>query len=133
MLSLTGSYNYYFCSDDITFRYRHKGLREYIKSHLHRDPHSGDIYIFMSKDCTRLRLYYFHHGGAILTEKILQGSRFLKPIFEDESKTTYHISWSDFVYLVEGTILKTKKVLLEEAGSAELRETEITYSYEETA
>lgn len=26
MLSLTGSYNYYFCSDDVTFRYRHKGL-----------------------------------------------------------------------------------------------------------
>ena len=76
----------------------------------------------MSKDCTRLRLYYFHHGDAILTEKILQGSRFLKPIFEDESKTTCHISWLDFVYLVEGTILKTKKVLLEEADSTEARE-----------
>lgn len=77
MLSLTGSFNYYFYSDEITFRYHHKGFREYIKSYLHRDSHNGDIYNFMSKDCTRLRLYLFHHGGAILTEKILQGSRFL--------------------------------------------------------
>ena len=35
-------------------QYRHKGLRHYIKSQLHRDPTNGDIYIFLSKDCKRI-------------------------------------------------------------------------------
>ena len=64
MLSLGSSFNYYFCAEPVTLRYRHKGLRHYIKSQLHRDPTNGDIYIFLSKECKRVRLYYYHHQGG---------------------------------------------------------------------
>ena len=50
MLSLSSGFNYYLCSEPVTLRYRHAGLRNYIKSQLHRDPTNGDIYIFLSKD-----------------------------------------------------------------------------------
>src|SRR5574344_1780508 len=66
MISLTGSFNYYFCTEPVTLRYRHRGLREYIKSKLHRDPTNGDVFIFLSRDYSRLRIYYFHHNGEIL-------------------------------------------------------------------
>lgn len=69
MLSLSSGFNYYLCSEPVTLRYRHAGLRNYIKSQLHRDPTNGDIYIFLSKDSHRVRIYYFHHQGEILTEK----------------------------------------------------------------
>ena len=42
MLSLGSGFNYYFCAKPVTLRYRHKGLRHYIKSQLHRDPTNGD-------------------------------------------------------------------------------------------
>jgi len=74
MLSLSSGFNYYLCSEPVTLRYRHAGLRNYIKSQLHRDPTNGDIYIFLSKDSHRVRIYYFHHSGEILTEKILGSS-----------------------------------------------------------
>lgn len=60
MLSLGSGFNYYFCAEPVTLRYRHKGLRHYIKSQLHRDPTNGDIYIFLSKDCKRNVQKYFH-------------------------------------------------------------------------
>ena len=45
MLSLSSGFNYYLCSEPVTLRYRHAGLRNYIKSQLHRDPTNGDIYL----------------------------------------------------------------------------------------
>ena len=109
MLSLSSGFNYFLCSEPVTLRYRHAGLRNYIKSQLHRDPTNGDIYIFLSKDSHRVRIYYFHHQGEILTEKILHGNHFVEPVF-DEKKGCYHISWESFVYLVEGIVLKDRKV-----------------------
>lgn len=109
MLSLSSGFNYYLCGEPVTLRYRHAGLRNYIKSQLHRDPTNGDIYIFLSKDSHRVRIYYFHHQGEILTEKILHSSRFVEPVF-DERRGCYHISWESFVYLVEGVVLKDRKV-----------------------
>lgn len=114
MLSLGSSFNYYFCTDDVTLRYRHRDLREYIKSKLHRNPANGDVYIFLSRDYTRVRLYYFHHKGEILTEKIMHRDRFVKPVFGDNDKSVYHMAWNDFVYLLEGVIRKDKREFFEE-------------------
>lgn len=109
MLSLSSGFNYFLCSEPVTLRYRHAGLRNYIKGQLHCDPTNGDIYIFLSKDSHRVRIYYSHHQGEILTEKILHGNHFVEPIF-DEARGCYHISWESFVYLVEGIVLKDRKV-----------------------
>lgn len=109
MLSLSSGFNYYLCSEPVTLRYRHAGLRNYIKSQLHRDPTNGDVYIFLSKDNHRVRIYYFHHQGEILTEKILRSNHFVEPVF-DEKKGCYHVSWESFVYLVEGIVLKDRKL-----------------------
>jgi len=91
MLTLGSGFNYYFCAEPVTLRYRHKGLRHYIKSQFHRDPTNGDVYIFLSRGCKRIRLYYYHHQGEILSEKILNASHFVEPVF-DEKKGVYHIS-----------------------------------------
>lgn len=109
MLSLGSSFNYYLCSDPVTLRWRHKGLRNYIKGQLHRDPTNGDIYIFISKDFHRVRLYYYHHQGEILSEKVLNASHFIEPVF-DEKKGVYHISWESFVYIIEGVVSHDRRV-----------------------
>lgn len=118
MLSLSGTFNYYFCSEAVTLRLRHKGLRNYIKGHLHRDPSNGDVYVFLSKDSHRVRLYYYHHQGEILTEKVLNSNFFIKPTF-DEDKGVYHISWESFVYLIEGIVLKDRRVPFSEISGDE--------------
>lgn len=119
MLNLSGTFKYYLCTDHVTLRYRHRGLREYIRSKLHREPTNGDVYVFLSRDFTRLRLYYFYHNGEVLTEKILHSHRFVTPIFEDPEKHVYHISWTDFVYLIEGMIRKDKTEHFEEEKESE--------------
>ena len=113
MLSLGSGFNYYLCNEPVTLRWRHKGLRNYIKGQLHRDPTNGDVYIFISKDFNRVRLYYYHHQGEILSEKILNASHFIEPVF-DEKKGVYHISWESFVYIIEGVVPHDRRVPFEE-------------------
>lgn len=120
MLNLSATFKYYICTDELTLRYRHKGLREYISSKLHKDPANGDVYIFLSRDFKRMRVYYHNHGGAILTEKILQSSRFVTPVFKDADKHVYHISWEDFVYIMEGVIRLNRHEYFDETDEEEL-------------
>ena len=44
----------------------------------------------------------------------LHAHRFTHPIFLDEGKHVYHISWSSFVYLLEGVIRKEKDEYFDE-------------------
>jgi len=118
MLSLSGKFNYYMCRDRVTLRLRHKGLREYIKSRLHHDPTNGDIYIFLSRDSHRVRLYYYHHQGEIMTEKIMSDGFFMTLEF-DREKNVYHISWKSFVYLVEGIIPRDRSVRMDDIDDLE--------------
>lgn len=118
MLNLSGAYKYYLCTVPVTLRYRHRGLREYIRGKLHRDPCNGDVYIFLSRDYTRVRVYYFNRGGEILTEKILHSHRFVTPVFDDSVKGVYRIGWSDLVYLLEGLIRKDRSERFSEADES---------------
>lgn len=125
MLNLSATFKYYICTDEVTLRYRHRGLRDYIKSKLHKDPTNGDVYIFLSRDFKRMRVYYHNHGGAILTEKILHSSRFVTPVFEDADKHVYHISWEDFVYIMEGVIRLNKHEYFDEVDEEELDDEDV--------
>ena len=116
MISLSGKFRYFLCTDNVTLRFRHRD----IKGKLHRDPSNGDVYIFLSRDLSRLRVYYFHHDGEILTEKILHAHRFTHPVFLDEGKQVYHISWSSFVYLLEGIVRKEKDEYFDEYEEDEI-------------
>lgn len=125
MLNLSATFKYYICTDEVTLRYRHRGLRDYIKSKLRKDPTNGDVYIFLSRDFKRMRVYYHNHGGAILTEKILQNSRFVTPVFEDADKHVYHISWEDFVYIMEGVIRLNKHEYFDEVDEEEFDDEDV--------
>ena len=103
MLRLTGAFRYFFCSENVSFRCKHNGLASYIKCSLQRDPSNGDVYIFMSKDQRKLRVFYYHHCGFILTEKVLSEGKFLRPVYDEVSKC-YRMAWSDFVRMLEGIV-----------------------------
>ena len=103
MLRLTGAFRYFFCSESVSFRCKHNGLASYIKCSLQRDPSNGDVYIFMSKDQCKLRVFYYHHRGFILTEKVLSEGKFLRPVYDDVAKC-YRMAWPDFVRMLEGIV-----------------------------
>lgn len=63
--------------------------------------------------------------GRTLTEKILQNSRFVTPVFEDADKHVYHISWEDFVYIMEGVIRLNKHEYFDEVDEEEFDDEDV--------
>ena len=63
--------------------------------------------------------------GRTLTEKILQNSRFVTPVFEDADKHVYHISWEDFVYIMEGVIRLNKHEYFDEVNEEEFDDEDV--------
>ena len=114
MLSLTGSMKYLYCEGNLSFHYKWDGLESYIKYVLKEDPRSGKVFIFMHKSRRQLRVFYYERNGYVLSEKKLDNAyRFIKPVF-DIKKQKYNICWSDFVLLLEDTVI-TKVYLTESA------------------
>ena len=69
-------------------------------------------------------MYYYHHSGEIMTEKILHGDHFVEPVF-DRKKGCYHISWESFVYLVEGIVPKDRRVDFDDLDDENADETQL--------
>lgn len=101
MLSISSGFNFYLCGEPVTLRYRHSGLRGYIKSQLHRDPTNGDIYIFLSKDSRRVRMYYYHHSGEIMTEKYFIPTILLNRYLTERKGATTSLGKALYILLKE--------------------------------
>ena len=113
MMGMSATFRYYVCTDEVTLRYKHKGLRCYIREKLHKDPSNGDVFLFFSRDFRRVRLYYHYRNGEVLTDRILHDDSFVVPVFKDPNKHVYHI-WESFVYLMEALRRLSKEEEIEE-------------------
>lgn len=114
MMGMSATFRYYVCTDEVTLRYRHAGLRGYIREKLHKDPGNGDVFLFFSRNFRRVRLYYHYCNSEILTDRILYDDSFVVPIFKDPNKHVYHISWESFVYLMEALRRLSKEEEIDE-------------------
>jgi hypothetical protein len=70
-----------------------------------RDPLSGEVYIFMNRSRTTLKLLHWERGGLVLYHKRLERGRFTLPLF-DRNTRSYSLRWTDLVLMVEGISLE---------------------------
>lgn len=70
-----------------------------VRSELKRDPLSGEVFVFLNRSRTHIKLLHWEGGGLVLYYKRLEQGTFAPP-----SKTTpdHTITWADLVLLTEG-------------------------------
>jgi hypothetical protein len=69
-----------------------------------RDPLSGEVFIFMNKTRTAIKLLHWERGGFVVYHKRLEEGRFTLPVF-DRRTGSYSLKWTDLVLMVEGISL----------------------------
>ena len=69
MFGLGENLDYYFCVGDVSMRKGIDALCGVIRHQMGRDPLSGEVYIFMSHDKTRVKLLQWQRGGFVLYYK----------------------------------------------------------------
>ncbi|MDR0207088.1 MAG: IS66 family insertion sequence element accessory protein TnpB [Bacteroidales bacterium] len=67
-------------------------------------PLSGEVFIFMNKTRTTIKLLHWERGGLVLYHKRLERGRFTLPAFDLKTRS-YSLRWTDLVLMVEGICL----------------------------
>lgn len=110
MLTISGLKRFFFLPHFNDMRCKAQTISEIIRSRYNRDPHNGDVYVFMSKNCKRIRLIHYEKNAYYLHEKIfVNGCTFVK-IIEEGDKLVYHIEWKDLVTILETPVIKELKL-----------------------
>lgn len=70
-----------------------------IRSDLGRDPTSGEVFIFVNRQRTLIKLLHFEPGGYVLYYKRLEQGTFTLPEMDKENSG---VSWPELVLMMEG-------------------------------
>ena len=79
------------------------GLSGLVSSELGRDPLSGEVFIFLNRTGTLIKLLHWEAGGFVLYYKRLEAGSFTRPAISQGSTV---IRWSDLVLMIEGVQVK---------------------------
>jgi|SRR5690606_15890318 len=98
MFALTACCQYMLYHKPCDMRKSFDGLCALVKSELGRQPTSGEVYIFLNKSRSHIKLLRWEPGGFVLYYKRLEEGTFTPPI---RGQHTY-LSWHDLVSMIEG-------------------------------
>lgn len=105
MFSLSSSHQFYLYQSACDMRKSFDGLCGIVTNELNQVAHNGNVYVFINRRGTQMKLLHWESGGFVLYHKRLEQGTFAFPLHH---KT--HISWSDLVLIIEGIqIIKSSK------------------------
>ena len=80
-----------------------------VASVMKRDVQNGEVFIFVNRRLTIMKILHLEHGGLVIYHKKLESGGFKLPTF-DESLTSQVVGWHDLMTMVRD--VKPKKRLL---------------------
>ena len=95
MFSLNSSYQYFLYQGHCDMRKSFDGLYGVVTSELQRKVTSGEVFVFLNRQRTHIKLLHWEHGGFVLYYKRLEQGSFPLPKKEQ-------LSWTDLVLMIEG-------------------------------
>lgn len=97
MFSLGSFHRFYLYSGHCDMRKSFDGLCGLVSSGIQRSSTSGEVFVFLNRNRTHIKLLHWENGGFVLYYKRLEQGTFLAPKDKENE-----ISWSDLVLMVEG-------------------------------
>jgi len=108
MFSLNASHRYYLSVCGTDMRKGFDALCAIVRCQMGRDPLSGEVFLFLNKPRTTIKLLHWERGGFALYHKRLEQGRFACPVL-DATTGSYALRWTDLVLMVEGISLENAR------------------------
>ena len=101
MFTLSESHKYYLHAGSCDMRKGFDSLCGVVRSQMGRDPLSGEVFVFINRGRTTIKLLHWERGGLVVYHKRLEQGRFTMPSY-DVSSGSYSLRWTELVMMVEG-------------------------------
>lgn len=105
MFSLTSSHQYFLYVSATNMRCSFDSLCGIVQSQLGRNPTCGEVYIFLNRRRTQVKLLHWENGGFVMYYKRLERGNFELP-----SQVDGILTWPQLVMMVEGVSQKDIKM-----------------------
>jgi transposase len=105
MFSLGSSQQYFLYQGHCDMRKSFDGLCGLVTTELKRKATSGEVFIFVNRQRTHIKLLHWEHGGFVLYYKRLESGTFPLP-------KKQQLSWSDLVLMIEGIQVQKSRQFL---------------------
>lgn len=102
MFSLTSSMNYYLYAYPTDMRRSFYTLSGMITNQMGRNVQDGDVFIFINRNCTSMKILHMECGGLVIYHMKLESGSFKLP-FMDENSNTLQVNWQDLMNIVQGS------------------------------
>jgi transposase len=79
-----------------------------VTNQMGRNVQDGDVYIFINRPCTSMKILHMECGGLVIYHMKLESGSFKLPVF-DENTHTFQTSWQELMMIVQG-VTPDKKV-----------------------
>lgn len=106
MFSLGSSHNYYLYTAHCDMRKSFDGLCGLISAGLSCSAMSGDVFVFLNRRRTHMKLLHWEHGGFVLYYKRLETGTFPSPKLHG---TQGQLDWTELVLMVEGIVVEKSR------------------------
>ena len=101
MFCLNDTMRYFLCPGKTDMRKGMNSLCGVIHDKMGYDVRLGDVFIFINRQRTTMKLLHAEDGGLVLYIKRLEEGTFRLPAYDQKSKS-YSMQWRDLVMMVEG-------------------------------
>lgn len=109
MFSLTSSMRYYLYSHPTDMRRSFYTLSGMVTNLMGRNVQNGDVYIFINRPCTSMKILHMECGGLVIYHMKLESGSFKLPVF-DNNTNTFQTSWQDLMMMIQGISATEKQV-----------------------
>ncbi len=109
MFHLHGKLKYFLYPAGVDMRKSFYTLSGIVTSIMKRNVQNGEVFIFVNKRLTTMKILHLEHGGLVIYHKKLESGVFKLPSF-DEGLTSHSLEWQDLMMIVQN--VKPKKRLL---------------------
>ena len=110
MLNITGMNRFYYLCNFHDMRCKYDRVLSVIHSRLNREPEEDEVFIVMSKDRRKVRLFAYDRRSFSLYEKrFAAGYRFMQVCRQGE-ETVYSIQWKDVVVLLQSPVVNSLNI-----------------------
>lgn len=104
MFSLGSSHRYFLYQGSCDMRKSFEALCGLVSSELKRSATSGEVFVFVNRSRTHIKLLHWEHGGFVLYYKRLEEGTFPLP-------SKGELSWADLVLMIEGIQVQKSRQL----------------------
>ena len=109
MFHLHGKLKYFLYPAGVDMRKSFYTLSGIVTSIMKRNVQNGEVFIFVNKRLTTMKILHLEYGGLVIYHKKLESGVFKLPSF-DEGLTSHALEWLDLMMIVKN--VKPKKRLL---------------------